>query len=239
MDHRVSAEHTFMNAPLNLPIVLAASIASCAITCAGERDAMVAPPAPELMLDAKAAAEPSRWAFETSVAWITPNSIGDFFLLKDLSIEDNDAGGQVYSLTASYLLGELPFEFNGRRYSPRMELPLTLSVFDENNGSTFMDYNGAFAIRWVDFPWNGVVQTSFMMGVGLSYSSQIPLIDRQRYPNQDRSHLKINWPIQLTFALPDKPQHQLALFIDHQSGGHIFDRGGINCVGIGYRYAPE
>jgi hypothetical protein len=62
------------------------------------------------------------------------------------------------------------------------------------------------------------------------------VVDRERHPGQDRSHLKFDWPIQVTFALPRWPQHQLVLFVDHQSGGHIFDEGGVNSYGIGYRF---
>jgi hypothetical protein len=47
--------------------------------------------------------------------------------------------------------------------------------------------------------------------------------------------LKFNWPIQMTFALPEFPEHQLMIFIAHQSGGHIFDEGGVNSLGVGYR----
>jgi hypothetical protein len=56
------------------------------------------------------------------------------------------------------------------------------------------------------------------------------------YDFTHRSHLKFDWPIQFTFALPRWPQHQLVLLNDHQSGGHIFDEGGVNSVGLAYRY---
>ena len=59
------------------------------------------------------------------------------------------------------------------------------------------------------------------------------IIDRHR--GEDRSNLKFSWPIQLSFALPDHEDHQLTLFISHHSGGHIFDAGGFNNIGLGYR----
>lgn len=73
------------------------------------------------------------------------------------------------------------------------------------------------------------------MGVGLSYSEKIYLMDRQRHPGENRSKLKFNWPIAITFASPQFPDHQAMLFILHQSGGHVFDKGGVNSVGFGYR----
>lgn len=206
---------------------------------AGEKDANVPLPANTLEFSQQDKEKESRWAFETGIAWITPNEIDDLYRFRDASIENNQNGGQIYYLTASYFLGELPFEAFGHEFRPRMELPLMLSMFDESSRSPFLDYNAAFSIRWVDFPWNHIIKTSFMTGVGPSYSDKIPLMDHQRHPDEDRSHLKFNWPIQLTLALPSQPEHQLTLFIDHQSGGHVFDQGGINSVGIGYRYQPE
>jgi hypothetical protein len=110
-----------------------------------------------------------------------------------------------------------------------------LEIVNENGRDPFLDYNASIMVRWVDFPWNKYVKTSFAMGVGLSYSSKVYLMDRQLHPNSDRSHLKINWPIQLSLAHPDHPDHELLLFILHQSGGHVFDSGGVNSIGFGYR----
>ena len=39
----------------------------------------------------------------------------------------------------------------------------------------------------------------------------------------------------LTLALPQYPQHQLTMCTMHQSGGEMFDRGGVNNFGTGYR----
>lgn len=189
------------------------------------------------------AKSPSRWAYEAAVAWITPNEIDDFigYGANPVSVEHNDAGGNIYYLTASYHLGDLPVTLFGKTYTPRMELPLTLAMFDENSNarSPFMDYNAAFSIRWVDFPWNRWLVTSVMTGVGFSYSAETPLMDYQRHPGENRSKVKFNWPIQLSLALPQWPEHQLIAFIDHQSGGHLFDAGGINSIGLGYRYQPK
>jgi hypothetical protein len=167
---------------------------------------------------------------------ITANNIGEV-LSGTIDVDDGPAGGEVHQFTATRLLAEPEWTIFGKVYRPALEIPFTLEVFDENGRSPFLDYNVSYVIRWRDFVWNDYVLTSFATGVGLSYSSKLPLMDIQRHPMEDRSHLKFNWPIQFTLAHPDYPEHQLLLFIAHQSGGRIFDTGGINSLGVGYRFA--
>lgn len=180
-------------------------------------------------------AEQGSWAFELGVAFITSNSNTEI-VLGQVNIPDEPAGGKIYTLTASRLLGELEWRAWDRVFRPTVELPLTLEVVDENARSPFPDYNASILVRWVDFPCQDRVRTTLGMGIGLSYSSKIYAMDQKRHPGEDRSHLKFNWPIQLTLALPQWPEHQLLLFFVHQSGGHIFDQGGVNSLGLGYRY---
>lgn len=179
---------------------------------------------------------PGQWTFEYGVSLITSNNIGEIFS-GTIQVDDGPAGGEIHQFTASRLLAEPEWTIFGKICRPALEMPLTLAVFDENGRSPFLDYNVSFLIRWRDFPWNDHVLTSIGTGVGLSYSDKVPAMDIQRHPDEDRSHLKFDWPIQLTFAHPDHPEHQFFLFIAHQSGGKFFDTGGINSIGIGYRFA--
>lgn len=177
------------------------------------------------------------WAFEAGCAFITSNRIQEvLFTPQDMHIEGGAEGGEIYTFTASRRLGELRWEIGNSVFHPQMELPLTLEIVNEHSRSSFLDYNAAFMMRWVDFPWNEWVQTSFAMGVGLSYSSKVYLMDRATHPNDpDRAHLQIYWPIQWAFGLPSHPKDKVTVFISHQSGGHIFDVGGNNSIGFGYR----
>ncbi len=152
-----------------------------------------------------------------------------------INVESGPAGGQVHLFTASYRLATLDWTIGGREYKPLLEIPLTLGIVDENERSPFLNLDVSLQIRWRDFPWNHLVRTTAATGIGLSYAENVWLMDIQRHPNDSRSRLKFNWPLQLTFAHPAHPDHQLTLFIAHQSGGYIFDRGGVNSLGIGYR----
>ena len=179
---------------------------------------------------------PRNWAYEVGVSFITTNSIEEFVGVGDsISRADGPAGGEIYTLTASRRLGQLVWNVCGHTFTPQLELPFTLEIVNENQGDTFVAFATSFNVRWVDFPWNEYVKTSFSMGLGLNYSGEVYEIDQVRHPGDERSQLKFNWPIQATFALPNYPDDQLTIFITHHSGGHVFDHGGFNALGIGYR----
>ena len=177
----------------------------------------------------------SKWAYEAGYAYITSNKIEELLFGGKMDVDNGPDGGELYILTAARTLGELKWDTGSSVFHPQMELPLTLIVVDEHSRSPFLNYNFAYTMRWVDFPWNDKLKTTFSMGVGLSYSSKILLEDIKLHEGEERSNTKIYWPLELTFALPQYPKDCARLFIVHQSGGHIFDRGGINCVGFGYR----
>lgn len=179
---------------------------------------------------------PRSWAYEFGIAMITSNTIENFVGVGGFVDRANGpAGGEIYTFTASRRLGQLVWNLDDNTFTPQIELPFTMEVVNENAGSTFLAFAGSFKVRWIDFPWNDYVKTSFAMGLGLNYSGQIYQIDEERHPGDGRSHLKFNWPIQATFALPSHPDDQLTIFIIHHSGGRLFDHGGMNALGIGYR----
>jgi hypothetical protein len=175
-----------------------------------------------------------RWSVQVGVAAIMENNIGEI-LTGTIDSAEGDAAGEIYSLTLNWTAYQFQIPFRGAELTPTFEPYATLTIVNERT-ETFPDYNVGFGFRWVDFPWNRWLSTTFFTGVGLSYSSQVKLADRARHPDRDRSHLKLDWPIQLTLALPRWPEHQFVLFNDHQSGGHIFDEGGVNSLGFGYRF---
>lgn len=175
------------------------------------------------------------WDFGFGVAFITTSKIENIVTFQGYDIEKGAGGGEIYALTASKRLGHFEWKVGGKTYRPLLEMPLTLEIVDEDGGDTFLDYNASVMVRWVDFPWNEAVSTTLGIGVGLSYSSKVYEIDRIEHPGRDRSHLKFNLPIEVTFASPRNPDQQLMLFLLHQSGGHVFDRGGVNSVGFGFR----
>jgi hypothetical protein len=177
------------------------------------------------------------WTFEFGVSWMTENCIDDF-IAGDVDFGKGVDAAEIYQFTATKELAELKIDMFGHTFRPLVELPLCLELVNEQNNDPFLVYNFALQLRWVDFPWNRYLRTTFAVGGGLSYASEIYAMDRKRHPNEDRSNLKFNLPIQLTFALPDYPEHRLVTYLAHHSGGFgTFDHGGINSLGIGYSYS--
>lgn len=182
----------------------------------------------------EAEADSRDWSAQVGVAFMTENSVGEVFT-GNLSPADGEAAGEVYTFTLNWVAHRFEVPWRGRVLKPRFEPYVKFMLVDEAGSSPWPGYTAGVGFRWVDFPWDRWVETSFFTGVGLSYLSQIYRIDRVRHPGEDRSHVKLDWPLQLTFALPRWPRHQLVIFNEHQSGGHIFDEGGVNSLGIGYR----
>ena len=178
---------------------------------------------------------PNPWTIHIGMAVITSSTIGDLSLGK-VTRARGDAGGEMYLLGVSHTLHDFDWRIRGRRFRPQLELPMVLGVVDEGGRNPFLDYNAGITLRWKDFPFNRFVYTNLETGVGLSYTEHVLAIEHRRHSDRDRSHLKFYWPIQLTLAHPEKKQHQLVVFIHHQSGGHVFDKGGSNLIGIGYRH---
>ncbi|MGZ8900022.1 MAG: hypothetical protein ACXW3Z_07995 [Limisphaerales bacterium] len=174
------------------------------------------------------------WSVQVGAGFITKQNIGEVFS-KGPKAAEGDSEGEIYSLTLGWVAHRFEIPFRDAALRPQFETYATLTLVDESGQGLFPDYNAGVGFRWIDFPWDRWVDTSFFMGIGLSYSSRVFTVDRERHPGEDRSHLKFDWPVQLTFALPRWPEHQLVLFNDHQSGGRILDRGGVNSFGLGYR----
>jgi hypothetical protein len=177
----------------------------------------------------------SRWAFEFGIGIIGANSLQDHLELNFDSAQGAGAG-LTYNLTTSYRFHQFNWRAGKVRLQPEIELPFMFTLVDQDNGELIPDLNGGVMIRWRDFPWNRYLYTTFAIGGGLSYSFRVWDVDYARHPGEDRSHLKFWVPVQFTFALPRYPRHQVTAFIDHQSGGTIFDTGGVNVYGLGYRF---
>ena len=177
----------------------------------------------------------SKWAFEFAVGIIGDSTPGNYL---ELGFDRFEGVGEglTYNLTAAYRLHEFNWKAGHLRLQPEIELPFMLTLVDQNRGGVVPDLNAGVMIRWRDFPWNRYVYTTFAAGAGLSYSFRVWNADYSRHPGDDRSNFKFWMPIHFTIAAPRYPQHQLTAFIDHQSGGTLLDRGGIDAWGFGYRF---
>jgi hypothetical protein len=99
------------------------------------------------------------------------------------------------------------------------------------------EFNPYLAFRWQHLPWNNIIVTSFAMGEGLSYDSQVPQVEAR---NSEETQSLLNYlMLEATFALPNHPQWELVARIHHRSGVFgLYDAGnnGSTAVGVGIRY---
>ncbi len=181
---------------------------------------------------------PGRWVYQFGIGVISDGNLTDY-AKGTFKAADGAYGGRTYNFTMSYLVGTLDWKIGSMHLQPALEIPLTLTLVDERDTDLFADYNAAAVLRWHNWPWDSFLDTSVGIGAGISYTSRIWGMDRQRHPGEDRANLKFTLPLDITFALPQYPRHQLSIFVDHQSGGHITDEGGVDALGIGYRYGFE
>ena len=178
----------------------------------------------------------SRWSFSLGIGAIGDTSApGDYYRF-NFDTARGLGEGWTYNFAMNYRLYEFEWKIGNQRFRPQFELPMMLTIVDEAELGMFPDYNAGLMFRWRDWPWNRTIYTTFAIGLGVSYSSKVWTFDRQRHPGEYRAHLKFWLPIELTFAHPKRPQHQIMLFIDHQSGAHITDEGGQDAWGVGYRF---
>lgn len=176
-----------------------------------------------------------RWSFQFGTAIVMTNVIDDFAFGR-YNRASGPAGGEIYLFQASYTIRDLSWNIAGRTFEPQLELPVVFGIANENERSPFFDTKVGVTIRWKDFPWNSWLYTNLESGSGLSYTERIYAIEEVRHPGRSRSHFKFYLPIQLTLAHPHHRQHQAVFFLHHHSGGRIFEKGGTNALGLGYRY---
>jgi len=99
------------------------------------------------------------------------------------------------------------------------------------------EFNALFVLRWLPFPWDRYLDTSFAVGEGLSYATDDPEIEVEKH---DHTARLLNYLMfELAVVVPHRPQWTLFGRVHHRSGVFgLFDgvSGGSNVVGAGVRY---
>ncbi|NBD96326.1 MAG: hypothetical protein GVY11_07625 [Gammaproteobacteria bacterium] len=103
------------------------------------------------------------------------------------------------------------------------------------------EFNLAYVLRWMNFPWDRYVDTRFAVGGGVSWATEVPFIEpRAKELGREEStrllgYLLVEWE----FAPPRDSQWSGFIRLHHRSGAKgIFDdvNGGSNFVTLGMRY---
>jgi hypothetical protein len=106
------------------------------------------------------------------------------------------------------------------------------------------EFNALFAVRWLKFPWDRYIDTSFAVGEGFSYATSVPAVERDLHGEvvglDNKTSKLLNYlMVEAAFGLPSYPKWNLIFRVHHRSGvfGLFNDvHGGSNTIGIGLRY---
>lgn len=100
------------------------------------------------------------------------------------------------------------------------------------------EYNGLFMIRFHPFLLDPTIDIEFAVGEGLSYATQIPVIEQEQHP--DASSRFLNYLVfEIAFTPAQYRAWSLVTRIHHRSGAfRLFNgtRGGSNFLALGVRY---
>lgn len=118
-----------------------------------------------------------------------------------------------------------------------LDLELEGQVVKHFEDQDHWEFNSLLIYRWLPFPWDEYIDTSFAVGTGLSYATEIPDIESKNH--SDTSRFLAYLLFEAAFALPDFPQWSIVARIHHRSGAFgTFNGvdGASNAWGAGIRY---
>lgn len=96
---------------------------------------------------------------------------------------------------------------------------------------------GAISTRWLTFPWNDTVRTSFALGAGVSHAFEVPALEEARH---ERATKTLNYLLgEIALGPPSRPNIDLLIRYQHRSGVlGIYDgvREASSVFGLGIKY---
>lgn len=124
-------------------------------------------------------------------------------------------------------------------YRDKIDLELEGQTVKHFKDQDHWEFNGLAAIRWLPFPWDNYIDTSFAFGAGLSYATETPKVEKRRRGDDQTQSFLSYLMLELDFALPKSQHWSLFTRIHHRSGAFgLFSgvTGGSNAVAFGIKY---
>jgi len=171
-----------------------------------------------LLIPAAVGAEP-RWGTTLFGARLTTNSFGDT-LFGEATYADAHLVGLGLSRKIGAFKDFIGFEIEGQ----------AVKHFGDQDHEEF---NALIVARWLPFPWDRYIDTSFAVGEGISYATADPTLE-------NKGQQWLNYILlELAFAAPSLPRWEVVIRIHHRSG--VFGlyngvRDASNGLGFGIRY---
>jgi hypothetical protein len=120
----------------------------------------------------------------------------------------------------------------------KIDFELEGQIVKHLEGQHHWEFNALVVARWLSFPWNDTLRTTFAVGEGLSLAAQMPAFERQ-YHGQETSRFLNYLMFEFDFTLPEHPRWSLVARLHHRSGIYgLFNgvHGASNALGLGLRY---
>ena len=99
------------------------------------------------------------------------------------------------------------------------------------------ELNSALVMRWLPFPWDEYLDTSFAIGDGVSFATEAPELEGG--PDDDVRKVVNFLLLEFGFALPDVPHWSVIVRLHHRSnmyGVYPGENSGSNFLCFGTRY---
>ncbi len=127
------------------------------------------------------------------------------------------------------------------RYKDLASFELEGQVGVHSGLQSHWEVNGAFTLRWIKFPWDRYLDTSFAFGNGVSYAFQKPQLEELNSDNGETSNWLYYILAEWAFALPQESQWEIFLRAHHRSSvfgliDGLFAASNYGGVGIRYRF---
>lgn len=120
----------------------------------------------------------------------------------------------------------------------KIDFELEGQVVKHVEGQHHWEFNALVVARWLWFPWNHLLKTSFAVGEGLSLATETPAFE-EKYHGEKTNKFLNYLMFEFDFALPGTPQWSLVTRLHHRSGIYGLFRGvhgASNALGLGIRY---
>ena len=120
----------------------------------------------------------------------------------------------------------------------RIDFELEGQIVKHVAGQHHWEFNALVVTRWLRFPWNDTVKTSFAIGEGLSLATETSVFE-EKYHGEETNTFLNYLMFEFDFALPQNPRWSLVTRLHHRSGVYgLFNGvdGASNAIGLGIRY---
>lgn len=173
---------------------------------------------------AEGQAEDGKWSLTLLGGVMSDDTLGDAALFQ----ADYDYSHKFTALALGRELG---------RWKSDLRFELEGQVLRHRGAQSYWEFDGAIIARWLRFPWDSYVDTSFAVGEGFSIASEKSTLEQRRHENSSRF---LNYLLfEFAFAHPEYKALSLVTRLHHRSGirGLINDvHGASNSMALGLRY---